>query len=122
MSDSVEGVAVALPQYIITELEGPDNYNIPNWFKKVEMYVAPSDLGPNYKIAFKAYVYIFNLKKDAPFLMPSLQYIYKVALTIYYHNKLQAADTDKKVSTEMTLGIFNAADGKWKETFRGRIA
>ena len=65
------------------------------------MYVAPSDLGPYYKIAFKAYVYIFNEKEDAPFLMPDLGYIYKVALTKYYHDKLQAVDTDKKVSTEV---------------------
>ena len=72
MNDVVEGVAVALPKYIIDELEGPENYNVPNFYKKEEAYVAPSDLGPNYKIAFKAYVYLMNIHKDVPFKLPSL--------------------------------------------------
>ena len=72
MNDVVEGVAVALPKYIIDELDGPDNYNVPKFYHKKEMYVAPSDLGPNYKIAFKAYVYIMNYQKDAPFKLPTL--------------------------------------------------
>ena len=85
------------------------------------MYVAPTDLGPHYKIVFKAYVYVLEVKRNNPFVMPSINLLKDISMTIYYHNELQAVDTDKPVSKDITIPIWNAADGALKDVFRGSV-
>ena len=86
------------------------------------MYVAPTDLGPYYKIVFKAYVYVLEVNKNTPFTMPPLNLLYSIAMTIYYHDELQAVDTDKLVSKEITIPIWNAADNSLKNVFHGNVS
>ena len=86
--DRVEGIAVAVPQRVIQNLD--EHYIDDFGFTKKEFYVKPSDLGPLYRPPFKAVAYLMIAKQRYPYNggNPSLDEFKRVAYTIYMHNKL----------------------------------
>ena len=49
--------------------------------------------------------------------MPGLKQLQLISQTIYFHNKLQAIDSDKKVSPRIEFHIWNAVNGRGEQTF-----
>ena len=103
----VQGLAVALPEAVIKSLDG--NYGDLN-FKREELYVKPTDLSPFYKPPFKAYAYVMVINSETPLGLASDNRTKAVAKTIYWHNKLQAVDTDIEVSLEIEVRHYSVVN------------
>ena len=116
--DIVTGVAVRLKK---SQIELLDNYvDCPNRYKREQIILKPTDLGPIYKEPIFAEVYFVIINSPTDYLKPKTpkkdvlmnpKEVYAMFLNIYLHNRLKQYDADAEVETFLILKVATHSYG-----------